>query len=493
MILTVDQGTTSTRALMLDANGRVRATAQRPLAQSFPAPGLVEHDPEEIWDAVVAVTRQVLSDTATAPKEIAAIGITNQRETTVIWDRRTGAPIHPAVVWQDRRTAEICAELRDSGHSDRARALTGLEIDPYFSATKIAWILDRVDGARARAERGELAFGTIDSFLIWRLTGGLHRTDATNASRSLLFDLRTRDWSAELLDLFRVPAALVPSIVDCAGVIGTTDPKLFGAAVPIAAAIGDQQSAAVGQACLAPGAAKCTYGTGAFMLSNAGNRIPESTHRLLATLALQVGDHVSYALEGSIFVAGAALQWLRDGLGLFQRNDEIDALARRADPDGGVQMAPAFVGLGAPWWDADARGAIFGLTRDTGAPDLVRAALDAACHQTADLITAMTADGAPISILRVDGGMTNGDWFVQRLADLTGIPIERPTETETTALGAGWLAGSAVGLLPPVAELSSLWRLDRRFDPAMSEDRRAAHRAAWLNAIGRVRSAPSSA
>ena len=487
MILTVDQGTTSTRALAVSYDGRIRATAQRALPQSFPQPGWVEHDPDEIWNAVVATIGQVLADTGTAPKDVAAIGVTNQRETTVIWERKTGAAIHPAIVWQDRRTAETCAALRGQGKSTLVRELTGLEIDPYFSATKIAWILDKIPGARARAERGELAFGTIDSFLIWRLTGGLHRTDATNASRTLLFDLQTRGWSTPLAEIFRVPMSLLPEIVDCAGVIGTTDASVFGAAVPIAAAIGDQQSAAVGQACLTAGSAKCTYGTGAFMLSNTGRSIPMSKHRLLATLALQVGDHVSYALEGSIFVAGAALQWLRDGLGVFDSNAAIDGLARQADPDGAVQMAPAFVGLGAPWWDSDARGAIFGLTRDTSIPDLVRAALDAACHQTADLLNAMAADGAPVASLRVDGGMTTSDWFVQRLADIIDIPVERPTETETTALGAAWLAGSAVGKLPPLNELHQLWKLDRRFEPQMTNDRRQTHRAAWLKAIDRVK------
>lgn len=487
MLLTIDQGTTSTRTLAVGEDGRIRATAQRALPQSFPAPGWVEHDPEEIWSAVVATLRQALNESGARPEAVAALGVTNQRETTVIWDRKTGAAIHPAIVWQDRRTAEICARLRAEGFSDRVRRATGLEIDPYFSATKIAWILDQVPGARARAEKGELAFGTIDSFLIWRLTGGLHRTDATNASRTNLFNLSSRAWDPDLAALFRVPLPLLPEIVDCAGIIGKTDPTIFGAAVPIAASIGDQQSAAVGQACLSAGAAKCTYGTGAFMLSNTGRDIPVSSHRLLATLALQAGDHVSYALEGSIFVAGAALQWLRDGLGLFSQNSEIDGLARQANPDGAVQMIPAFVGLGAPWWDADARGALFGLTRDTGVQDLVRAALDAACHQTADLMQAMAADGAPISVLRVDGGMTASDWFVQRLADLIGVPVERPTETETTALGAAWLAGSAVGRLPPLGDLPQLWKLDRRFEPGMSEDRRASHRAAWLNAIERVK------
>jgi len=487
MLLTIDQGTTSTRTLAVGYDGRIRATAQRALPQSFPAPGWVEHDPEEIWSAVVATIQQALAESETKPDAVAAIGITNQRETTVIWDRKTGAAIHPAIVWQDRRTADICTGLRVQGHSDQVRRATGLEIDPYFSATKIAWILDRIPGARTRADKGELAFGTIDSFLIWRLTGGLHCTDATNASRTSLFELSTRAWSPDLAALFRVPMSLLPEIVDCAGVIGKTNPKIFGAAVPIAASIGDQQSAAVGQACLIAGAAKCTYGTGAFMLSNTGREIPVSAHRLLATLALQAGDHFSYALEGSIFVAGAALQWLRDGLGLFQHNTAIDALARQADPDGIVQMAPAFVGLGAPWWDAEARGALFGLTRDTSIPDLVRAALDAACHQTADLMQAMAADGAPVSVLRADGGMTASDWFVQRLADLIGVPVERPTETETTALGAAWLAGSAVGRLPALGELHQLWKLDRRFVPNMSEDRRAMHRAAWLKAIDRVK------
>ena len=487
MILTVDQGTTSTRALLVDSTGRIKASAQRALPQSFPAPGLVEHDPEDIWAAVIGTIRQVLSDSGTAPGSLAALGITNQRETTVIWDRQTGATLHPAIVWQDRRTSEICAELRAAGHSDSVRALTGLEIDAYFSATKIAWILDSIPGARARAERGELAFGTIDCFLIWRLSGGLHCTDATNASRTLLFDLASRSWNSDLMSLFRVPAAILPRIVDSAGVLGHTRVELFGAKIPIAAAIGDQQSAAVGQSCLAPGAAKCTYGTGAFMLSNAGQDIPVSSHRLLSTLALQADGHVSYALEGSIFVAGAALQWLRDGLGLFDQNAAIDGLARQADPNGAVQMVPAFVGLGAPWWDADARGALVGLTRDTGIPDMVRATLDAACHQTVDLLHAMAADGAPVDVLRVDGGMTASDWFVQRLADLIGLPVERPTETETTALGAAWLAGSAVGILPPIAELGGLWHLDRRFEPGISGDERAGHRAKWLDAITRVR------
>jgi glycerol kinase len=494
LLLAIDQGTTSTRAQLFDEDGRVHGEiAQRELPQVFPSPGLVEHDPEEIWRATVATCSRALEINGLNAADIAGIGITNQRETVVVWERATGRPIHNAIVWQDRRTAACCERLDRAGAARLVQTRTGLLLDPYFSATKIAWILDHVDGARSRAERGELAAGTIDSFLLWRLTGGrVHATDATNASRTSLLDIHRQAWDDELLELFHVPRSLLPEVRDSAGDFGETEAELLGAPIPLRGVVGDQQSAAIGQACWEPGTSKCTYGTGAFVLLNTGTEAPVSHNRLLTTVAYRLDGETRYAMEGSIFSAGSTIQWLRDGLGLFTDAADTEAMARRADPTRRVHVVPAFTGLGAPHWDADARGAILGLTRDANADDIVRASLDAVAFQTAELLQAMEADGSPrLAALRVDGGMAANDWFLQRLADLLGVPIERPVVTETTALGAALLAGWALGLCPSTQELAARWELDRRFDPVMSADERTAHRADWDAAVRRVRSTPS--
>ncbi|MDB5364671.1 MAG: glycerol kinase [Rhodospirillales bacterium] len=479
-LLALDQGTTSTRAIVFDERGAALARASRPLPQSYPAPGWVEHDPETIWTAA----REVLAEAA-AGRRIDAIGITNQRETTVLWERSTGRAVAPAIVWQDRRTAEHCLQLQARGAEPLVRARTGLLIDPYFSATKIGWLLDQRD-LRVRAERGELAFGTIDSFLLWRLTEGrVHATDATNAARTSLFDIHRNEWDDELLQLFGVPRSVLPSVVDCAGVIATTSDG-----VPITGCAGDQQAATVGQACWAPGAVKATYGTGCFLVVNTGDTPLASNNRLLTTPAYRLGGRTTYALEGSIFVAGAAVQWLRDGLKLFQRADETDALARAASPSArSVFLVPAFTGLGAPHWDPQARGALLGLTRDTGIAEIVRAALEAVCFQTRDLTDALAADGVPkLTVLRVDGGMAANDWAMQFLADMLDVPVERPVELETTAWGAAVLAGLGAGVFRDAAETEALWKRDRRFEPSMSSDERGARLAGWKDAVARVRS-----
>jgi glycerol kinase len=485
-ILAIDQGTTSTRALVIDAAGKPVASAQRELPQIFPRPGWVEHDPEEIWAATQDVIGQALARAGLALRDLAAIGITNQRETTVLWERATGRPIHNAIVWQDRRTTEACEALQARGVGPMVAAKTGLIIDPYFSATKIAWILDQVPGARARAAAGELAFGTIDSFLVWRLSGGAHVSDATNAARTMLFDITRQTWDDELLALFDIPRALLPEVVDSAG--RCADTGALGAAIPIAGIAGDQQAATVGQMCFAPGTIKSTYGTGCFMLLNTGDAPVASRNRLLSTVAYRLGGRPTYAMEGAIFVAGAAIQWLRDGLKLLQSAGESGALAHAADPAAQVYLVPAFTGLGAPYWDARARGAILGLTRDTGIAEIVRAALEAVCFQTRDLVEAMAADGAqrPVA-LRVDGGLTVNDWAMQFLADMLGVPVERPVVTETTAMGAAYLAGMATGVFPGLDALAAFWQRDRRFEPAMSADERDARYAGWRDAVRRVR------
>jgi glycerol kinase len=490
-ILAVDQGTTSTRAIVFDDEGAPRGRAQKELRQSFPAPGWVEHDPEEIWAATEEVCRGALAAAGIGAREVAGIGVTNQRETTVIWERASGRPIAPAIVWQDRRTAEACATLAAAGHGESVTAKTGLLLDPYFSATKIAWLLDRVAGAREAAERGELAFGTIDSFLVWRMTGGaVHATDATNASRTLLFDIHRQDWDHELLRLFRVPRALLPEVRDCGAGFGTAEARFLGAPVPIAGIAGDQQAATVGQGCFAPGMIKSTYGTGCFVVLNTGKAAVASKSRLLTTVAYRLGGAVTYALEGSIFIAGASIQWLRDGLHLIGQAAESEALARRADPRQRVYLVPAFTGLGAPHWDAEARGAIFGLTRETGAAELARAALESVCWQTRDLLLAMEADGVRPTGLRVDGGMTANDWAMQFLADALAIPVERPVISETTTLGAATLAGLAVGLYRSTDEAASRWRRDRLFEPAMGDDERESRYAGWRDAVRRTLSRP---
>jgi glycerol kinase len=488
-VLAIDQGTTSTRAIVFDASGRPVASAQKELPQIFPKPGWVEHDPEEIWSATVEVCRAALGRARLDAKALAGIGITNQRETTVVWDRATGKPIHNAIVWQDRRTAARCDELRRAGAEEEVTAKTGLLLDPYFSGTKIAWILDHVPGSRAAAEKGALAAGTIECFLLWRLSGGtVHASDATNASRSLLLDIRGGTWDGDLLKLFGVPAALLPRVVDCSGELGVATADILGTPVPVLGMAGDQQAATVGQACIKPGMVKATFGTGCFALLNTGSIAVRSRHRLLTTIAYQLDGRRTYALEGSIFMAGAAVQWLRDGLGLIEKSADVEALAERAKPGHGVYMVPAFVGLGAPYWDSGARGALLGLTRDSGPGEIAAATLDSVCYQTRDLVEAMRGDGARIDELRVDGGMVVNDRLMQRLADTAGLPVERPAVTETTALGAAFLAGLQAGLWPSLDALSKSWTLDRAFQPAEDAASRDRRYAGWHDAVRRVRS-----
>ena len=489
-ILAIDQGTTSTRAILFDRDALPTATAQEELPQIYPGPGWVEHDPEGIWRATLSVCRAVLEHAGLEADAIAGIGITNQRETTVVWDRATGEPIHNAIVWQDRRTGDVCEELRAAGHEATVTGRTGLLLDPYFSATKIAWLLDNADGARAKAEAGELAFGTIDSFLLWRLTGGaVHATDATNAARTMLFHIHRQDWDDELLALFRVPRAMLPEVLDNAADFGTTDPDLFGGGIRIAGMAGDQQAATVGQACFRPGMIKSTYGTGCFALINTGKQAVASDNNLLTTVAYRLGGEPTYAIEGSIFIAGAAVQWLRDGLGLIDHAAASEELAKAANPGSGVYVVPAFTGLGAPYWDSEARGAIYGLTRDAGAAEIARATLEAVAYQTRDLFEAMAADGAAApTALRVDGGLSRNDWAMQFLADMLDLAVERPEVTETTALGAAILAGIEVGLYPGPEDFAARWRCAKRFAPAMAAGERDRRYAGWKDAVRRTRS-----
>jgi len=488
-VLAIDQGTTSTRAILFDSGARAVAKAQRELTQHYPERGWVEHDPEQIWQDTLAVVREALS--AVGPGCVAAIGITNQRETVVIWDRVTGEPIHRAIVWQDRRTAGTCLRLKEDGTEDLVRERTGLLLDPYFSASKIGWILDRAPGARDRAERGELACGTIDCFLLWRLTGGaVHATDATNAARTSLFDIHRQCWDPELCRLFGVPETLLPQVRDNSHLFGTTAPGLFEEELPIGGMAGDQQAALFGQACFAPGMVKSTYGTGCFMLVNTGAEAVASNHRLLTTPAYRLGGQTTYALEGSFFVAGAAVKWLRDGLGVIADAAETDSMATRVPDSHGVYMVPAFVGLGAPHWDPDARGAIFGLPLDATGAHLARAALEAVAYQTFDLMQAMARDGASIEEVRVDGGMTANVWLCQFLADILLIPVERPENLETTSLGAAFLAGLATGVWGSVDEIAATWRQRDCFTPAISPDRREILIAGWQRAVARTLSTP---
>ena len=489
-LIAIDQGTTSTRAIAFDAALTPLASAQQELRQYYPAPGEVEHDPEEIWSATVATMRAAMGKAGLTAKDVAGIGITNQRETTVIWDRASGKPIHKAIVWQDRRTAAMCDALRRSGH-EAALAKTGLLLDPYFSATKIAWLLEHVDGARALAEAGRLAFGTVDSFLLWRLTGGkVHATDATNAARTLLFDIDLGRWDEDLCRLFGVPPSLLPQVRDCAGEFGVTTSDLFGAPIRILGIAGDQQAATVGQGCFKPGMLKSTYGTGCFALLNTGPERITSRNRLLTTIAYQLEGKRTYALEGAIFIAGAAVQWLRDGLKIIAKASEADSLAARADPAEHVYLVPAFVGLGAPYWDAQARAAIFGLTRNCGVAELARAALEAVGYQTRDLLAAMHADwpqaAGAATVLRVDGGMTASAVTMQFLADILGSPVDRPVVMETTALGAAYLAGRAAGLCADLDGFAAQWRLDRRFQPIMGSAERERKYSGWQDAVRRT-------
>ncbi len=480
-ILAIDQGTTSSRAILFDTEMRPGASAQQEFPQHYPASGWVEHDPADLWATTLATARAAIEKAGKPP---AAIGITNQRETTLVWDRTTGEPVMNAIVWQDRRTADLCARLREAGHEAMFTARTGLLLDPYFSGTKLNWILDNVDGARARAKKGELLFGTVDSFLIWKLTEGrVHATDATNAARTLLYDIRKGRWSRTICDLLDIPMEMLPEVRDCAADFGTT--TLIGGEIPILGVAGDQQAATVGQACFQPGMMKSTYGTGCFALLNTGAEPVESRSRLLTTIAYQLDGKATYALEGSIFIAGAVVQWLRDGLKIIAEAAETQPLAQQADAGQDLVLVPAFTGLGAPYWNPDCRGAIFGLTRNSGPAEFARAALESVGYQTRDLLEAMRADwaGAEGGVLRVDGGMTASDWTMQFLADIIGAPVDRPEIPETTALGAAWLAGMKAGLYPGPDEFASGWALERRFEPLMDDATRTKKYSRWKRSV----------
>jgi len=486
-VLAIDQGTTSSRAIVFRSDISIAAVAQQEFPQHFPASGWVEHEPEDIWTSTIMVCRDALQKADLTAKDIAAIGITNQRETTIVWDRATGQAVHRAIVWQDRRTADICAKLKAEGCEPTISAKTGLIIDPYFSGTKVAWILDHVPGARARAERGELLFGTVDCYLLWRLTGGkVHATDATNASRTLLFNIHTGEWDDELLKMLRVPRSMLPEVKDSSHAYGESTPDLFGGAIAICGIAGDQQAATIGQACFTPGMIKSTYGTGCFALLNTGTTPVASKNKLLTTIAYQLAGRRTYALEGSIFVAGSAVQWLRDGLGIIKQASDSGPLADQSDPTQSVYLVPAFVGLGAPYWNPRVRGALFGLTRNTGPSELAHAALESVCYQTYDLREAMRADWPgekAANVLRVDGGMTASDWTMQRLADLLDAPVDRPMIQETTALGAAYLAGLAAGVYPEPQKFADNWRLEHRFKPNMSAATRARKLKGWARAV----------
>ena len=492
-VLVIDQGTTSTRSMVFDDAASPVSTAQLEFGQIYPRPGWVEHDPEEIWSTTLATAREAIGKARIEAAGIAAIGIANQRETVVVWDRRTGRAIHNAIVWQDRRTAAECARLEQEGVGPLVTARTGLRLDPYFSATKIGWMLDTVEGARGAAQAGHLAFGTVDSFLLWRLTGGaVHATDATNASRTLLFDIHRGQWDDDMLALFRVPRAMLPTVCDSAGQFGIAAASHLGREIPICGIAGDQQAALIGQGCFRPGMVKSTYGTGCFVLLNTGTTAIASSHRLLTTIAYQLGGVRTYALEGSIFVAGAAVQWLRDGLGLIASAAETGDLAAAADPAQEVYYVPAFVGLGAPHWNSDARALLVGMSRGTSRRELARSALESVAYQTRDLLDAMQADlgpgwtGSDTTVIRVDGGMTASDWTMQFLADILGAPVDRPSCLETTSLGAAILAGMAVGLYPDTSSLAARWSAERRFTPSMPEPARQAKYAGWRDALARA-------
>ncbi len=488
-ILAIDQGTTSSRAIVFSKDLRPQATGQQEFPQIFPQSGWVEHDPEAIWASTVAVCKVAMEKASIGVPDIAAIGITNQRETVVVWDKASGKPIHNAIVWQDRRTTDLCQKLKSDGIEPMVTAKTGLLLDPYFSGTKLAWLLDNAPGARQKAQNGDLLFGTIDSFLIWRLTGGkVHATDATNASRTLLYNIREGRWDADLLKLLNIPAAMLPEVRDSAADFGESRPDLFGRAIPIRGVAGDQQAATVGQACFQPGMMKSTYGTGCFALLNSGADAVVSKNRLLTTIAYQLNGKATYALEGSIFIAGAVVQWLRDGLKIIQAASETQGLAEQADPSQHIYLVPAFTGLGAPYWDAECRGAIYGLTRNTGPAELAKAAMESVAYQTRDLLEAMQGDwsGAGDTVLRVDGGMTASDWTMQNLADQLGAPVDRPKVTETTALGAAWLAGMQSGICPGQDEFARTWALDRRFEPKQDAKTRDIGYAGWKDAVRRT-------
>ncbi len=488
-ILAIDQGTTSSRAIVFDGKQQIAGLGKMEFTQHFPQDGWVEHVPEEIWATALWSVKTALKRAGLKASDIAAIGITNQRETTIVWDRATGKAIHNAIVWQDRRTARVCERLKKAGHEPMISRKTGLLLDPYFSATKLCWILDNVPGARKRAEKGELAFGTVDSYLIWRLTGGRsHVTDITNASRTLLLNIGTGQWDDELLELFRIPRAILPEVKENADDFGTTDPEVFGVPIPICGSAGDQQAATIGQACFTPGMLKSTYGTGCFALLNTGKDMVRSKNRLLTTIAYRLDGETTYALEGAIFVAGASVQWLRDMLKAFEKSSDVDTLAAKADPTQNVYLVPAFVGLGAPWWDSAARGLITGLTRNSGQAELARAALESVSYQTRDLLDAMHRDwkGESDTVLRVDGGMVASDWTMQFLADILNTPVDRPNILETTALGAAWLAGYKAGVWPDQQGFARQWSLDRQFAPRMDEATRKRKLKGWRDAVRRT-------
>lgn len=488
-IVAIDQGTTSSRAILFDAVGNIVSVAQEEFTQIFPADGWVEHDPEEIWDTTLRTAQEAIQKAGIEASAVAGIGITNQRETTIIWDRETGKPIHNAIVWQDRRTANFCEQLKASGFETVIQEKTGLLLDPYFSGTKVRWLLDEVPGAREAAEAGKLAFGTVDTFLLWRLTGGKeHRTDATNAARTMLFNIHTQEWDDELLSRLNVPTSLLPEVMDSSADFGTTEAELLGAAIPVAGMAGDQHCALFGQGCFDPGMLKSTYGTGCFAVLNTGSEAVKSENKLLTTVGYRLNGEVTYALEGSIFIAGAAVQWLRDGLQLVTKASETEAIAEQTGDSGGVYLVPAFTGLGAPYWDADARGALIGLTRDSGINEVVTATLQSVCYQTRDLLSAMASDGTVATRLRVDGGMVENNWVAQCLADTLQISVDRPQVTETTALGACYLAGLQVGLFKSLDDLRDKWQLEQEFNPALAPDVADARYEGWLKAVARVRS-----
>jgi len=487
-LLAIDQGTTSSRAILFSAQGEQVGVAQQEFHQHFPEDGWVEHDPEDIWNSSIDVCRAVLAEQGVSASDIAGIGITNQRETTIVWDRHTGEPVYRAIVWQDRRTADFCEELKEEGLEPWFTEKTGLLLDPYFSGTKVKWILDHVDGARERAKKGDLLFGTVDTFLLWRLTGGQsHKTDATNASRTLLFNIHTQSWDEELLARLNIPAEMLPEVEDCSADFGVTESGIFGGSIPVLGIAGDQQAALIGQGCFETGMIKSTYGTGCFVIMNTGSEAITSRNKLLTTVAYRIDGEVTYGLEGSIFIAGAAVQWLRDGLKLIASASESEAIASGHPTSHGVYLVPAFTGLGAPYWDPNARGAILGLTRDSGIGDIVTATLQSVCFQTQDLLSAMQHDGAVPTILRVDGGMVENNWVVQHLADILQLPVDRPQVIETTALGVAYLAGLKAGVFSNTGELGKQWRLELRFEPEMASE--TAHKLyhGWQDAVNRVK------
>lgn len=488
-ILSIDQGTTSSRGVLFDSDYQIVAIGQKEFTQFFPNSGWVEHDPEEIWVSTLESCNNAISKAKIEPNQIVSIGITNQRETTVVWDKETGEPIYNAIVWQDRRTSDKCQNLRDHGHENIVTKKTGLLLDPYFCATKIAWILDNVEGAREKASADKLAFGTIDSFLLWRLSDKkIHSTDATNASRTLLYNIHEGCWDKDLLELFNIPKSMLPLVCDSAGNFGKAHESFFGSEIPISSLIGDQSSALVGQACFDPGMVKSTYGTGCFVLINTGDKAVESKNKLLTTIAFQINNKPCYALEGSIFIAGAAVQWLRDDLKFIESAEESESLAKQADPNQEVYLVPAFVGLGAPYWDPDCRGALYGLTRGTGPAEIAKAALESVCYQTSDLLTAISKDLGKneLTTIRVDGGMAASNWTMQMLSDVLNLPVDRPKNLETTALGAAYLAGMQVGFYPPIEEFAKSWKSENQFNSKMSEADRQKKLSGWKDAVSRT-------